>query len=282
MKIQLFSDLHQEFYWRSPSLGDVVVHPEAEVVVLAGDIHAGKEVSGYARALAEKYGKPVIFVPGNHEYYNQEYAELEKLFKAESGDGVHILLDDTVVIGGVRFVGGTLWTDFRLYEGTPRLYTRDEAFKIGTKSLHDFKCIQENGLTFTAQRSAEWHEKTRAYIENVLASPFDGATVVVTHHAPHQNSIHERYAPSKLALTSGAEVKGENPYWKLNVCFASNLGAVVDKADVWLHGHVHDSFEYTVGMCRVYANPRGYPRQDDEGRITFENAKYESFKLINV
>ncbi len=85
------------------------------------------------------------------------------------------------------------------------------------------------------------HLASRAWLADELERPFDGLTVVITHHAPHVLSIHPRHAGSAL-----------------NAGFASDLTRLLHKADLWLHGHVHDSFDYRIGKCRVVANPAGY------------------------
>lgn len=282
MKFQLFSDLHMEFFRKAPALGQVSVHPDADAVVLAGDIDSGENAFRQAYEIAQRSGKQVILVPGNHEYYHEDYEILSRKFAAASRDGVHVLIDDQVVIDGVRFVGGTLWTDFGLYEGSRRMPTKAEALAVGAASLNDFRIIKANGSPFTTEKSAEAHARTRAFIEGVCATPHDGPTVVVSHHAPHQKSIGAKYAPGERVLNSTHRLPDENRYWRINVCFASNLEPMLEHADVWVHGHVHDSFEYQVGKCRVYANPRGYPSQGNNGELKFENPLYDPMKLIEV
>lgn len=64
----------------------------------------------------------------------------------------------------------------------------------------------------------------------------------MTHHGPHPLSIHLRYQEDQI-----------------NSGFVSDLTPLLYQADLWLHGHEHDSFDYSdVGRCRVVANPAGY------------------------
>ena len=106
-------------------------------------------------------------------------------------------------------------------------------------------------------------------MENELAQPFDGKTIVVTHHAPHPLSIHPRFAG--------------NP---VNPGFVSDLGPLLDRADLWLHGHTHDGFDYWVGRCRVLANPAGYilnrKTANSEREFTFENGKFDPAFVIEI
>ena len=73
------------------------------------------------RWLAERAsGRPVAYVPGNHEWYARLLPE--EATKAESLAGelhVHFLMDAAVTIGDVRFLGATLWTDYELMAPSP-------------------------------------------------------------------------------------------------------------------------------------------------------------------
>jgi len=106
MKLHILSDLHL-------SLG-AMAQPttDADVVVLAGDIARPRE----AAAWAQGFGKPVVYVLGNHEFYGRSLdgarAELKGLCQ---GTAVHVLDDEELILGGVRFLGATLWTGFELF-----------------------------------------------------------------------------------------------------------------------------------------------------------------------
>jgi hypothetical protein len=71
----------------------------------------------------------------------------------------------------------------------------------------------------------------------------------------------------------------------LNAAFASNLTALVEKADLWIHGHMHCSSDYLVGGCRVICDPRGYPMPTLSGNPNdpgFENRDFDSQLTIDV
>lgn len=69
-----------------------------------------------------------------------------------------------------------------------------------------------------------------------------------------------------------------------NAAFASDLGAVLPGADLWLHGHVYDPFDYVVAGCRVVANPLGYLRsgRDGNAELTFENLEFRIECLVDI
>ena len=105
MKIRVLSDLHLEFADWSPPPAD------ADVIVLAGDIHIG--VRGLEWARQQFPATPIVYVAGNHEFYGGQMRQVTAALR-EAADrlGVHLLDADELVLGGARFLGATLWTDF--------------------------------------------------------------------------------------------------------------------------------------------------------------------------
>jgi len=90
----------------------------ADVVILAGDIARPAEAIAWARGFA----KPVLCVPGNHDFYGGSIpSTVHQLKQLCDRSDIHGLDNDEAVIGGVRFLGATLWTDFLLFgEGEER------------------------------------------------------------------------------------------------------------------------------------------------------------------
>ena len=283
MRIQLLSDLHLERYVRAwEGLGEVQVDPRADAVVLAGDIAKGWASLQFAHQLAERSQLPVLWIPGNHEYYEQDYDELRLRFAQAELPGVHVLMERSVTLGDVRFLGATLWTDFALYQGAARLATREAAMNTGKIVINDFRVIRRGLELFSPQDSVREHTRARAFLERELRQPFEGRTVVVTHHAPCARSIHARFFADSRVLRSPVRLSGEREVWRINPCFASNLEKLVAHADVWVHGHMHNTADYHEGGCRVVANPRGYPRWSGGGELEFENPDYVPQLLIDV
>lgn len=231
MRINVLSDLH---------LGLGVIDPpdnDADLVVLAGDIARPKAAIDWASTL----DKPVLYVPGNHEFYGHSIAgTLADLRRLAAGTSIRMLDDDEVIIGGVRFLGTTLWTDFALSgEGA----ARDAAMCEAQRFMRDFAVIRIGERPFTPADSAALFERHARWLGERLAEPFAGPTVVITHHAPSPRSVHPRFADSPL-----------------NPSFVSDLEHLLGgaRAALWIHGHTHDSFDYDVAGTRVVCNPRGY------------------------
>jgi len=112
------------------------------------------------------------------------------------------------------------------------------------QTMNDFKKVRDELFRkVRPYQLAARHAKTRHFIQAKLEEPFDGPTVVVTHHAPSELSLHQRYR----------EAPGH-----LNSSYASNLEHMLGSAALWVHGHTHDSADYTLSDTRVVCNPRGY------------------------
>jgi Icc-related predicted phosphoesterase len=263
MKIWILSDLHlrvSEVDWE-------IEFPDADVCVVAGDVTDPPLLS--LAWLQENIGHrmPVVYVAGNHEYYGHSYSEALAEAKRDAArfPSVHFLENGETVIDGVRFLGATMWTDFELYE------TPEKSMKAAYVCMNDYRAIHYSSTPsrrFAPEITRAIHKDSRAWLEQALAAPFDGRTVVVTHTCPHFLSVHDQYAGDML-----------------NPAFASDLSPVIERfqPDVWVHGHTHSSFDYVVPGTgtRVVCNPRGYVRRWNMG-YEVENMMFERYKVIEV
>lgn len=235
MKIQLASDLHLEFLERRfPDSRIITPAPGADILVLAGDIHNGTKAVEHFK----DWPVPVVYVAGNHEFYGRNWEQTRvELRSACAGTNITFLDNDVHEFGGCRFLGCTLWTDYRT-----RGFLQSQCMEACEMAISDHFQINTKEGRFRARQALDDHEQSRRWLEQELAKPYPGRTVVVTHHGPHPLSIHPRFHDAKV-----------------NSGFVSDLTPLLHQADLWLHGHVHDSFDYSdVGRCRVVANPGGY------------------------
>lgn len=250
MKLHILSDLHLEVSTFDPPQTD------ADTVVLAGDIWKGARGLHWARATFPD--REIVYVPGNHEYYGAQRLEAAARMRiAARESGIHLLDEDEVVIGGVRFLGATLWTDFLLFGEEDRLW----AMRSGQNYLSDFRVIHEGSQGhFSPSHSVALHEKSVAWLAAKLDEPFDGRTVVVTHHLPSMRSVAERFADSELSA-----------------CFASRLDHLFGNSRLWIHGHTHDSFDYEAEGTRVICNPRGHEMYNQP-----ENGDFDAGLVVEI
>lgn len=239
MNLQLLSDLHLE---ANP---DFVPQPApgADLLVLAGDVGSYQlRRDGSAMGEADwglgrfaDWPVPVLYIPGNHEYDALDVDEVHADLRATCERlGLIWLERETRVIQGVRFIGTTLWSDY------DALGDRDKAFRAANHYLTRM-ASQRHGRLFDAQAMRELALECQAWLDAALAQTFDGPTVVVTHFAPTLHSMDPRYG--RTPGTAG---------------FCNALDPWLQRADLWLHGHLHCPTDLRVGRCRIVANPLGY------------------------
>jgi Icc-related predicted phosphoesterase len=243
MRIAYASDLHMEF---NDSL-TLTGLSTADVLVLAGDVDTMPEYyTEFLRKLRLSYAGPVIFVMGNHEYYHGVFPDdRQKYREAIAHDRqAHLLEKELVMIGSVRFLGATLWTDFASGKQMRNCRHMMSDFKVIHEGLSPCKSVFGSIIPETVLKV---HQDSIAWLDDQFTNhPYAGPDIVVTHHAPSYKSQHPRFAGSPI---SGG--------------FCSNQEHRIQrwKPDVWIHGHVHDPMDYRLGKTRVLCNPWGYPNE---------------------
>jgi Icc-related predicted phosphoesterase len=232
LKLHVLCDLHVEFSgFEVPGVG-------ADVVVLAGDIHVGNR--GLNWILDQGFSVPVIYVLGNHEFYRDKFPGLiDELKRGAEGTNVHVLENESVELGGLRFFGCTLWTDMALF-GDAKV-----ASLAATDAMNDYRLIRNSHtyLRLTPQDTVAWHKQSVKKLQEFLEAGDPERSVVVTHASPSIKSVPQRYR--NHAITPA---------------FASNMENLIlnHQPRLWIHGHTHDSYDYQIGKTRIICNPRGY------------------------
>jgi Icc-related predicted phosphoesterase len=236
--LRLFNDLHNEF-----TVFDIPVLPsDADTVLcLAGDIYTRKHIMEWLRPLSARF-KAVVCVLGNHDYWSGDVDRLPFTIRHWLRDNplpnVHILFDESVIIDGVHFFGGTCWTDFNKMNPLTVLAAAD---------IKDYKYIRYGGnyqKRWTPQEAYRRHlDFNHALAESMEWSPVV-RSVVLSHHAPHQMSSNPKYQ----------DVHENGSY------FSDLSELILDHPEIvlWHHGHVHYRNQYYIGDTLVACNPRGY------------------------
>jgi predicted phosphodiesterase len=234
MRIHILSDLHNEF---APFVPE---HVEADVVILAGDIDLktrGLEWAGQAFP----HIPHVIYTPGNHEFYKGALGHTLNKMRGAAGD-VHVLDMDELIIDQVRFLGATAFTNYRV-TGNPAGSAR-----AAQLSMSDFKQIKTS--RFGKVHPVDFitiADESYTWLKQKLDEPFQGKTVVITHHAPALICLEH-------GGTHGSELDGS---------YANDWDDLLNgKADVWVYGHTHESVDFDFHGTRVISNQRGYPNED--------------------
>lgn len=269
LRVQLASDLHLEMFrkaFRDATRVERLGTDRADVLVLAGDIHNGVEA---IRRFAD-WPIPVFFVPGNHEFYEHLVnPTIDAMREACRGTQVRLLSGDSLLWHGVRFLGCTLWTDYALLGDGIRKTLAMQACERLMVDHRVIKGVDSKRRRFLPEDALAIHERERAWLLTELESIHEGPTVAITHHGVHPKSVHPRFA--------------QHPG---NPGFISDLGAAVRLADLWIHGHVHDSFDYKLGATRVVANPGSYALNLSQARnwdeLVWENAHFDPAKVVSL
>lgn len=260
MRIHLNSDLHIEFD-REPTHTLV----GGDVLLLAGDVCVAdllrkertdkkarmhrKVCDAFFKEECAKY-EQVYFILGNHEHYHGVFDNTAMIMREYLRDTNVTLLDKEWVWLNDHWelFGGTLWTDYNNEDW----FTMQDA-KNKMNDHHIIEKVKDEDLTrFLPQDAIREFQDTIAELVSHVQNDRDeyctplcySKKIIMTHHAPCAKSVHSRFAGQRL---NGAY------YTELSKWF-------MDYPDIkyWFHGHMHDSFDYTIGDCRVVCNPRGY------------------------
>jgi hypothetical protein len=117
-------------------------------------------------------------------------------------------------------------------------------------NIADYSSITgSDGLLLTPLETRKLHQQSVKWLEQELAQPFAGKTVVVTHFAPHPLCVAPEHQESSLS-----------PY------FVNDLRPLMERFPIafWCFGHTHTNCDFTtVSGCRVISNQRGYPGERD-------------------
>lgn len=274
MKIAVCSDLHLEF-------GDLILEndKEADVLVLSGDIMVANDLgkpdshnimegarstrfTNFFKRCSAEFSH-VIYIMGNHEHYHGDVAQsatkIRSMLESNALSNVHFLDKEFIDIDGVRFIGGTLWTDFNgedeitMHHVTRRM--NDFQICENSNEMVNYRTFENDKAKFH-KRPATWSPQS-ALVEHKAMKKFieenydpTKINVVCTHHAPSKGSEHPRYKHDRL----------------MNGAYNSQLDNFIMERPMiklWTHGHTHEDFDYMIKQCRVVCNPRGYINYED-------------------
>ncbi len=252
MKLLVLADLHDDFWTeagRDPFAGCEDLLEDVGALILAGDI-ANKAPVRWKYAferLGKRFdlGKTWVF-PGNHDFYGFRVDEEERLAEIAAAFGIGYAQKTSIILGGCRLLCATLWTDLSLGLGRAQ-----NDFHI-PRVMNDYRYIRKASAGYRRIKPDDVvaiHRSHKAWLENELAQPFDGKTIVVTHHAPHPHVL-QAYAEG------------------VDAAYASDLGDLIEQGrpDLWLFGHCHDACDINVSGTALRNVSLGYPADVPEPR----------------
>lgn len=245
MRLWTLSDLHQE---HASNAWDPTAHVPAggfDAVVIAGDVHVPlvRSLEWIARRFL---GVPVVYVPGNHDFWwdrgEDRYTLSDQVSRGRAAAdrlGVRLLMDDAVTVGDISFVGATLWTDFRAGAFSLPHGLRSAGGRAGMQDYRRIRTGPTSRHRIEPEDVLRLHRASRSYVQGAVRPP-PARTVVVTHHAPSRRSL--------------------PPHEDLAWCYASDLEGLIEasRPALWIHGHVHRHADYRLFDTRIACNARGH------------------------
>jgi predicted phosphodiesterase len=282
MKIKLVSDLHLEF-------SDIVIpnDDKSDLLILAGDImtacdlyeHKNISSKNVSIDVMKKMGtrqcasirfrdfldrvsasfENVIYVAGNHEFYNFRWVSTIDVLRDECSKfpNIHFLENDVKIIDDIVFIGGTLWTNMNKNDPL--------TLEIAKGMLNDFRVIKDEERGFSRIKPLHTslrHKHTLNFFQETVEKDPTKNYVVVGHHSPSFLSCHPKYGNDRF----------------MNSCYHSDLSDFIldhPQIKLWCHGHTHHAFDYLLGDTRIVCNPRGY-----ESEQYVENSMWDITKTI--
>lgn len=249
MIIGLASDIHTEISGQRT----LELPCEVDLLLLAGDIGKGVQSIEYCRQFLDK-AKNVVIIFGNHDYWRG--SSIQKTINqareyAKKESQIHFLENDMIEIDGVNIIGSTCWTNFSY--GVDSMYLN---MLDAENNMNDYRFIKwQTGNHYRRIRADDvlkLNHESKNFIFESLSKVDRMKSIVMTHHAPTQFSIHPQYLGDSL-----------------NHCYANMWGNDIayNGPKLWVHGHIHMHSEYVIGETTILCNPIGYPGQYEDTQI---------------
>jgi predicted phosphohydrolase len=241
MLLQYASDLHLEFSENRNWLQYHQLQSTGKILVLAGDIvpfYLIDKHRDFFNYISDHFAQ-TYWLPGNHEYYHGDASVRSGTFQEKIRSNVLLANDTVVQQAGIRIILSTLWTHIPI----------ENEWWI-ERGMNDFRVIRWGKNRFTAGNVRRLHQQAFHFIQQELAQPFNGKTIVATHHVP--TLLH--YPP---------EYKGS----QLNDAFAVELFPFIESSgpDYWIYGHHHINVPaFKIGNTEMLTNQLGYVQKGEQ------------------
>lgn len=244
IKLRLLSDLHIEGYkyfyeWAGE-----------DILILAGDIHTKNRL--HELLITIPFNVRVLFVAGNHEYYDGVFDDVNEYLKGLEKDftNFRFLNNESIEIDGINFFGGTMWTRFMLFGFNELWFVKKQA----RQRINDYFLIRKRDdlegriRGWEIEDHVSEHEKFYRETKLWLQHTEGKKRVMISHFAPHPVTIQPQYAGQMV-----------------NAYFTEDMSDLMGWDGLWLYGHTHGSFDGMVGDTRIISNPKGYGLENKNG-----------------
>ncbi|MEM8524180.1 MAG: metallophosphoesterase [Bacteroidota bacterium] len=240
--IQYASDLHLEFPANWRWLQKFPIVPVGKVLLLAGDTHHLKKSMArhtffdWAAANFEQ----VFLIPGNHEFYGGYDAKtaMELDYEFQIRPNVNLVNNTVHFVGGARVIFTTLWS--KVIRHVLPVY----------RGMNDFRLIRFDNQSLSIDRYNALFDFSFDFLKTALTTPYEGKTIVVTHHLPSAHCNLTKYQNSII-----------------NEGFCTDLtDFILDcDADYWIYGHSHGNKKaFKIGETQMLTNQLGYVEMGEQ------------------
>ena len=235
MIVQYCSDLHLEFKENESYLKENPIKPLGEILIMAGDILPLILLDKPCCFLdyVSDHFERVYWVPGNHEYYHFDLADVKTPLNEKIRENVILINNQTLIYKNMELIFSTLWS-----------HVLPQFEYIVQQSVNDFHLIKQNAKTITSKDFNALHKTDFVFIKHTLAKPTDKKRIVITHHVPSLMHYPEQYKTSTI-----------------NSAFAVELHDFIleSSADFWIYGHHHcNTVDFKIGKTCLLTNQLGY------------------------
>lgn len=266
MKFILISDVHVDITPWDISYFDNR-SSDCNTIVVAGDVSNDIWTTSKWIADLKNDWENVIWVPGNHDYYNSHFhktrifnpsIEAEYPFpqfqheiknhydKWSTNNGIVCLNRKSVTIDGVNFIGATGWHDF--VAGEP--FSKDQQIDAWFNKSAD-RLIKWSDQDKDWQQVEDTATGDAEFIRNAVKDTNEPC-VVITHHLPHRLLSYAR--------------PYDQTWTKLHGMFVNTKCEDINNSNIkyWCYGHTHFRSMREINGITYVCNPIGYPGENSK------------------
>lgn len=219
------------------------------ILLIGGDIgHINAHNLVLFKHLSKIYDK-ILVVFGNHDYYLVSGNQREKYNRNSFNrvnemkaflkplENVHVLDGNIIEHNGVKYTGTGMWYDGKL-SNVDKIMTEEQ--------------IKDDWLYFMNDSNYIYNISTYKYI-------FDDEIKKLENNIYKSDVILSHIGP---ALPPVIPTKYDNSYTRFFYFDGSEYLKAKAAPKVWVYGHVHDQYDYTVNNTNLVCNPLGYPKEN--------------------
>lgn len=244
-------------------------NPDADALIITGDITSGEVFEEHLTQLAQEFTKPIYFVLGNHDFYNSSFKEIEDITASLTNKfgNLHWLNEVGHIYHGISIVGVGGWYDLRYGNTQTNVMLND--FRL-IEDLWAGLNMRDLAIEMSRKRADKEAERLDMLLFKEICNYDTNIVLIATHVSPYLGSSwHEGHQSDRDWLpwfTSRAIGEVIDTYAENNP----------EKKFVVLSGHGHSPGIYNrYDNLVVYTGKAEYWNPALAGKIDVDNGKIE-------